>query len=193
MGLFDTILVDPPLTCSRCGAELELQTRLFDPAMITYRVGSLLTGSPVVTGILEEAAFCHDCYRAERETTDPIFLVVWHHILAGVERTEAAAESRLASIDRIDLIDWLDHAQRAEREWRRRFRGLYRDVRMWHEHLQREASKDEEEEEHGETRAAARVLARFHRLPDEIVAAGDPLAEILARNEESSPEHDGMF
>ncbi|MFW6312876.1 MAG: hypothetical protein ACOC2N_03240 [Spirochaetota bacterium] len=27
MGRFDTIIVDPPLTCSRCGGELEIQTR----------------------------------------------------------------------------------------------------------------------------------------------------------------------
>lgn len=98
MGLFDTILLDPPLSCSRCGEPLELQ----------------------------------------------------------------------------------------------RFRRLYADVRMWHEHLQRDDPEDADVE-HDPSRAAARALARLHRLPDEIRNADDPLAALLARHEEHSPEEDAFF
>lgn len=185
MGMFDTIILDPPLACSRCGSALVLQTKHFDPAMMTYRVGSIASSSPIVIGILEDLAFCDRCHREDRESTDPIYLVIWHHILAGVERSEADAESRLASIDRLDLIEWLDQAQRAEREWRRRFRRLYRDVRLWHEYLEREASAEESE--------AVRGFAGFNRLPEEIINAEDPLSELLAVHADRSPEEDGMF
>ncbi|TVR51774.1 MAG: hypothetical protein EA426_19710 [Spirochaetaceae bacterium] len=187
MGLFDTIIVDPPLTCSRCGVELEIQTKHFDPAQMTYRVGSRISGSPVLSGILAESVFCLDCRRAGREQPDDaIFLVIWHSILAGVERTEPDAESRLASIDRLDLIEWLDEAQRAERDSKRCFWDLYRDVEMWHEHLHREDSEDQ-------SPSAARSFARIFRLPDEVLAAEDPLDEILKRHKETSPERDGLF
>ena len=189
MGLFDTIIVDPPLTCSRCGSELEIQTKHFDSIMLTYRIGSVLSGSPVLSGILPETVFCSECHRAGREHDDQIFLVVRHSILAGVERSEADAESRLTSIDRVDLIEWLDQAQRAEREARGRFWGLYRDVQMWHEHLQRDASEDQATAE----RTTSRALSGLFRLPDEVLEADDPLAEILRRHKESSPEHEGMF
>jgi hypothetical protein len=189
MGLFDTVILDPPLVCSRCSSALVLQTKHFDPLMMTYRIGSIVSDSPVVTGILEDLTFCDRCRREGRESTEPIYLVVWHHILAGVERSEADAESLLASIDRLHLIGWLDQAQQAEREWRQRFRRLYRDVRMWHEHLERDASADEGEEAH----PAARGLAGFNRLPEEILNADDPLAQILADHKEGSPEEDGMF
>ena len=191
MGLFDTILLDPPLACSRCGAELEIQTKHFDPMMVTYRVGSLLHASPVLSGILQETAFCDRCHRADRERTDPIFLVIWHSILAGVELSEADAESRLAAIDRLDLIEWLDQAQRAERDWRSRFRALYRDVSMWHEHLHSDPSEDDAGGD--EQRSAARALAMFHRLPAEILDTDDPLAAILEHHRETSPEYDGML
>jgi hypothetical protein len=188
MGLFDTILLDPPLACSRCGAPLELQTKQFDSMMLTYRIGAIVRGSPVVSGILEDLGFCHECRRENREATDPVYLVVWHHILAGVERTESDAEARLVAVDRLDLIEWLDEAQRAAGEWRQRFRRLYADVRMWHEHLQRDDSED-----HDRSRAAARALASFHRPPDEILNADDPLAELLTKHENNSPEEDAFF
>ena len=94
---------------------------LFDPAMATYRAGSIVSGSSVLSGILQEHAYCRSCLEANREHEVPVFLVVWHSILAGVERSEEAAEARLQAVDRADLIGWIDEAQRNERDWRRRF------------------------------------------------------------------------
>lgn len=181
MGLFDTILLDPPITCPNCGRTLELQTKHFEPAMISYRIGSIITGSSVLSGILKEDLFCHDCYKAERDHSVDVWLVVWHSILAGVERSEQAAEARLASVDRLDLIRWLDEAQRAERTWRSRFRSLYSDVSRWHEHL-----------EHPE-RCRERAFRAFLSLPKEILETPDPLATILAKHHEASEESDGML
>ena len=190
MGLFDTILLDPPITCPTCDRRLELQTKHFEPAMITYRIGSIITGSPVLSGILTEDLFCYDCYKAERDHRVDVWLVVWHSILAGVERSEQAAEARLASVDRLDLIRWLDEAQRAERTWRSRFRGFYRDVSRWHEHLEHPEMDDEGEEPEQSRRRALRAL---FGVPKEILEAPDPLATILAEHNETSEESDGMF
>ncbi len=90
MGLFDTILLVPPLTCPRCGSATELQTKLFDPTMMTYRAG--------------------------HEALTPVYLIVWHSILAGVALSEEDAHARLSAVDRVDLITWLDDAQRAEQD-----------------------------------------------------------------------------
>ncbi len=197
MGLFDTIVVDPPFLCERCGATLEIQTKEFDPGMSTYRIGSVISSAPVVVGVVKDSLFCSACHSAGRTASDPIFFVIWHHILAGVERTEDAALARLASVDRPDLITWLDQAQRGEREWRQRFRRFYRDVKLWHEHVERENAKlaagSAATEVDSESEAAARVPFRFFLLPDEILNSPDPLAEILSQHEEHSPEADGMF
>ncbi|MFP4430684.1 MAG: hypothetical protein ACLFPV_05500 [Spirochaetaceae bacterium] len=189
MGLFDTVLLDPPITCPRCGSDVELQTKLFDPGMITYRIGSILSGSPVLSGILKEQAYCAECRKAEREPLVPVFLVVWHSILAGVELSEGAADARLYSVDRVDLIGWIDEAQRKERDWRQRFRAFYNDVRKWHEHLKREAAKPDK----AEPDRASRTFAALFRLPPEILDAPDPLGAILAEHKDTSKEEDGFF
>ncbi len=189
MGLFDTVLLTPPILCPRCDSEMELQTKLFDPAMTTYRIGSVVSGSSVLSGILEEHAYCRNCLEAKREHEVTVFLVVWHSILAGVELSEEAADARLRAVDRADLIGWIDEAQRRERDWRRRFRAFYRDVREWHEHLAREAAKPDAEE----SDRSSRVFAALFRLPPEILDAPDPLGAILADHEESSGEQDGFF
>ena len=197
MGLFDTVIVDPPFLCERCGATLEIQTKQFDPGMSTYRIGSVISSSPVVVGVVKESLFCSACHSAGRTASDPLYFVIWHHILAGVERTEEAALARLASVDRLDLITWLDQAQRGEREWRQRFRRCYRDVELWHEHVERENAKlaagSAAGEADSESDAAARVPFRFILLSEEILNSPDPLAEILSQHEEHSPEADPMF
>lgn len=197
MGLFDIVIVDPPFLCERCGATLEIQTKEFDPGMSTYRIGSVLSSSPVVVGVVKDSLFCSACHSAGRTASDPLFFVIWHHILAGVERTEEAALARLASVDRLDLIAWLDQAQRGEREWRQRHRRFYRDVELWHEHVERENAQHAAGSAAGatdsESEASTRVPFRFLQLSDEILNSPDPLAEILSQHEEHSPEADGLF
>ena len=186
MGMFDTILLEPPMTCPKCGSPLSIQTKLFDAVMQSYRIGDVVSSSPVLHGVLRDQAFCRNCHQEEREPTTELYFVLWHSILAAVELTEEAAQKRLAEVDRLDLIRWLDAAQRRESEWRRRFRSFYNDVDRWHEEFKRSGA-DKSAPPDGDR--ADRFAALF-RLPDEIVNAEDPLAEILARHEDHSAEDD---
>mgnify|MGYP006276105873 FL=1 len=184
MGMFDTIILEPPLSCPTCGSPMEIQTKLFDSLMQSYRIGGVISGSPVLYGVLTEEAFCWACSKAERQARTELFLVVWHTILAGVELSQEAAELRLAAVDRLDLIRWLDDAQKREEAWRRRLRSLYSDVSRWHEELERRNRPQEEETDR------AGSIRRMLSLPDEILNADDPLAEILARHKDESPDED---
>ena len=198
MGMFDTIQLKTPLICPTCGAEiLSLQTKELSDSMAHFKIGSVLRDSPVLTGIVKETLCCEACYQARRESDDkadpllepPVYLVIWHSILAGVEQDLAQAEARLTTVDRLDLIAWLDEAQREAARWRRHYHDLHHDVQRWHEHLARPAAPEPET-----TDAKAehrRALRRFFDLPDEILTAPDPLAAILARNKHADEEAEG--
>ncbi|MFW5836270.1 MAG: hypothetical protein ACOCVK_02560 [bacterium] len=189
MGLFDTIVLDPPMKCPHCGSAFSLQTKHFDRAMLTYRIGSIISGSPALSGIFPEELYCETCRRADREHVKAVYLVVWHTILAGVELSEADAEARLASVDRVDLIRWLDESQNAEREWQQRFWGLYRDVHQWHEHVRREANRAGADDD--VPAPLPRRLSALWRLPQEILDSPDPLAAILEQHRRSNDEQEG--
>ena len=195
MGMFDTIHVRTPLICPFCGAESRsLQTKHFDCSMAHFKIGSVLTGCPVLTGIIKESLWCDACWKTRRETGDksdpppepPVYLVVWHSLLAGVEQDLAKAEARLAAVDRFDLVGWLDEAQREAARWRRNFHELHSDVSRWHEHLTRPA----EPEPSGENAGRVRTFRRFFDLPEEILNAPDPLAAILAANNPADEQAD---
>lgn len=179
MGMFDTIHTDTPLICPGCGAETRsLQTKEFDSIMAHFKVGSVLSGSSVMTGIVKESLWCEACFKAGKPSDSPVYLVIWHSVLAGVEQDQARAEARLAAVDRLDLIGWLDEAQREAARWRQHYWHLYHDVTRWHEHLNRPP----EAEESGTHAERKRAFRRLFSLPDEILQAPDPLAAILAAN-----------
>ncbi len=186
--MFDTIHVKPPLICPTCGAEISsLQTKELSDSMAHFKIGSVLKDSPVLTGIVQETLWCNACHHAQREQTNPpVYLVIWHSILAGVEQDLAKAEARLATVDRLDLIAWLDEAQRATARWRRHYYELLRDVQRWHEHLARLASP--EPEPTGELAEKRRAFQRLFDLPPEILTAPDPLAAILAKHKHADEE-----
>ena len=190
MGMFDTIHVKTPLACPTCGAEiLSLQTKELSDSMSHFKIGSLLKDSPVLTGIVQETLWCSACHDAKREQTNPpVYLVIWHSVLAGVEQDLAKAEARLAAVDRLDLIAWLDEAQREAARWRRHYYGLFHDVQRWHEHLARTAAP--EPEATGEIAERRRAFQRLFDLPQEILTAPDPLAAILAANIHPDEEAD---
>jgi hypothetical protein len=189
MGMFDTIHVRAPLLCPTCGAEiLSLQTKELSDSMAHYRIGSVLTSSPMLTGILKETLWCSACHKTGQPSESPVYVVIWHSILASVEQELAKAEARLAAVDRFDLIAWLDEAQRETARWRRHYHGLYHDVQRWHEHLARAA--EPEPEASGATPEHRRALQRLFDLPEEILTAPDPLAAILAVNKHADEEAD---
>ena len=190
MGMFDTIHVKTPLICPTCGAEiLSLQTKELSDSMAHFKIGSVLKDSPVLTGIVQETLWCDACHDTKREQTNPpVYLAIWHSILAGVEQDLAQAEARLTAVDRLDLIAWLDEAQRATTRWRRHYHDLHHDVHRWHEHLAHTATP--EPEAPGELAEKRRALRHFFDLPPEILTAPDPLAAILAANKHADEEAD---
>lgn len=186
MGLFDTIHLSEPLRLAECDKPVtEIQTKAFGSAMRDFFVGSVLDESPVLIGVVEESIWCEPREEGGEGKLHPVYLAIWHRILAGVYLDPSEAEERVKSVDRLDLIGWLDEAQRESRRWRRRYHRLFSDVKEWNERRK-------------ETKAPADSKERrflFHRLPDEIMQAPDPLAEILDahRERESEDAEDGWL
>lgn len=179
MGLFDTIHLDPPLACPVCGVPAsDLQTHEFGETMTTYRIGSVIAMCPVLTGILRERLWCATCHGKSGRTDAaeiPVYVIIWHSVLAGVTLDAESAERRLAAVDRLDLLGWLDEAQRKADQWQQRFQDLRHDVRRWHEHLHRPPPEAQSKRE--------KALRQLWDLPEEILNAPDPLAVILERSE----------
>ena len=183
MGMFDTIHLKAPLVCPVCNAEqLDHQTHAFHDIMATYEIGSLVGGS-VLSGIISETLWCSVCHEAGNSADSPVYLVIWHSILVGVEQDLTRAEARLASVDRLDLIGWLDAAQRQAAKWQRHYQSLTHDLQRWHDHLARQ--QNPESARPGETpemTARRESLSRLWGPAEEILTAADPLAAILERN-----------
>ncbi len=186
MGMFDTIRLDPPLKCPVCAADVaEVQTHDFGDTMAVYRIGSVMTMSPVLTGIVKETFFCNACWKAvpqrERERERRILYIgLWHSILVAVGFDLSEVERRVATVDRLDLIGWLDQAQQQARDWESRFHHLRSDVERYREHLQ--TPPDDGTEENPRLLALRRLLG----LPEEVLNDPDPLKAILKRNEPRS-------
>ncbi len=188
MGMFDAIHLKKPLICPDCGAEeSSLQTKHFDSCMAHFKIGSVLSGSPVLIGIIKETLWCDACHKAGRQPADsPVYLIIWHSLLAGVEQDFAKAEERLAAVDRLDLIAWLDEAQREAARWSRSYHKLFGDISRWHEHLTRPPEPEPNRAEAERHRAFRRLFS----LPEEILTAPDPLAAILAANKQVDDDVD---
>ena len=196
MGMFDTIYFESPFMCPRCHGEIHhVQTHHFDEIMADYHVGSIVS-SPVLSGILKEELWCDHCYKlnpTERQEATPVYIVIWHSVLAGVDLNLKSAEARLAAVDRLDLIGWLDEAQRDARRWKRRFSSLHSDVTRWHDHLNRPPEPDPTPDD--TTAKPKRALASWLSLPDEILSVADPLAALLEKHTptDEKDEPRGMF
>ena len=153
--------------------------------MADFKIGSVLLGAPVLIGIIKETLWCNACHKAGKQPAEsPVYLVVWHSLLAGVEQDLATAEARLASVDRLDLIAWLDEAQRDAARWAKTYHKLFSDVSRWHEHLTRPT----ETELTGPEAERRLAFSRFFSLPEEILTALDPLAAILAANKQAGED-----
>jgi hypothetical protein len=183
MGMFDTIHLKLPLVCPTCGAgQYNHQTHAFEDVMAAYRIGSVVRGG-VLTGIVKETFWCPACHKTEDYAVTPVFLVIWHSILVGVEQDPIRAEARLASVDRLDLIGWLDEAQQDANQWRARFYGLLNDVRRWNDHLAQQKNPEPAPEGEAASQAERRkTFAGLWGLPEEILSAPDPLAAIVEKN-----------
>lgn len=183
MEMFDTMRLDRPLKCPVCSADVaDLKTHDFGDTMNVYRIGTVMTVSPVLTGIVKETFFCNACWKQDLERErerPPLYIGIWYSILVTVSFQLSEVESQLAAVHRLDLIGWLDEAQRQSQNWERRFHRLRSDVQRYREHLQ---TPPETSEEDNPSLASSR---RFLGLPDEALNAPNPLDAILERNEPS--------
>jgi len=192
MGMFDTIYLDKAIACKTCGADiLDFQTKEFESCMNHYRIGSVLSGSRVLSGVIKDEAYCQACSDAKRDAWMDVYFVVWHTILAGVEAEECKAEARLASVDRLDLVQWIAEAQKREEQWQRRFFDLRNELRGWHEYVEDQKKPPEPETEDNKF---WRALRSIRRPSEEITTAADPIGKILElhapRKKEEPP---GLF
>lgn len=190
MGIFDTLILDPPLVCPRCGKIHEsMQTKLLDSSMSTYRSGMIVPGCPVHSGILKDSAWCCPTEQDEHGRLD-VWIIVWHGIFAGCALEAEAAERRLARIDRLDLLHWLDRMQQNVLEWKHRYHALYGDLSDWVEYRDLPEEVKSPPDENGEDKTTRFRRSLFLiRLPEEIRDDPDPLRRILERNNlESTPE-----
>jgi len=192
MGMFDTIYLDKAIACKTCGADiLDFQTKEFDSCMNHYRIGSVLSGSRVLSGVIKDEAYCRACSDAKRDAWTDVYLVVWHTILAGVETEECKAAARLASVDRLDLVQWIAEAQKKEEQWQRRFFSLHHELRGWHDYVEDQKKPQEPETEGKKT---LRKLGSFWRPSEEITTAADPIGKILELHApEKKEEPSGLF
>ena len=192
MGMFDTIYLDKAIACKTCGADiLDFQTKEFDNCLNHYRIGSVLAGSRVLSGVIKDEAYCQACSDAKRHAWTDVYLVVWHTILAGVETEESKAQSRLASVDRLDLVEWIAEAQKKEEQWQRKFFSLHNDLHRWHEYVE-DQKKPQEPESAG--KKTLRTLGAFWGPSEEIITALDPIGKILELHApKKSEEEPGFF
>ncbi len=176
--MFDTVHLREPLACATCGAKIDsVQTKEFDCVLADLRIGSVISGSSIRTGIIKDWAYCMECHKAKRsDNRTDFFMVVWHSILVGIETTEGAAEKRLAAVDRLDLIGWLEEAQRGEEKWKGRFYGLHNELSRWHDYLEKQKRPPESGEE-------KRPRFSFFEPPEEIRESADPILAILEKHE----------
>lgn len=191
MGMFDTIYLDKAIACKTCGGDvLDFQTKEFDSCMNHYRVGSVLLGSRVLSGVIKDEAYCRACSDAKRHAWTDVYLVVWHTILAGVETEESKAQARLASVDRLDLVQWIAEAQKNEQQWRRRFYSLHNELRRWHEYVEEQKKPQEPE---SESNKRLRVLRSIWSPSEEIKTAADPIGKILELHAPKKNEEEPGF
>lgn len=194
MGIFDTLVLDPPLVCPRCGkAHESMQTKLLESSMSTYRPGMIVSGCPVHSGILKDYIWCCPTEEDEHGRLD-VWLIIWHGIFAGYALDSGSAENRLSNMDRLDLLDWLDRMQKDAQEWKNRYGALYRDLSDLVEYrdLPEEDKSPPSEAGGGETRKFRRSLIMIH-LSEEILNDADPLRRILERNDLKSAPDSGFF
>jgi hypothetical protein len=175
MGLFDTVFFQTARVCSNCGSEIDqVQTKAFDPGLREYEVGDLITGSPVVSGVVREGLYCPNCNQTHRD----VFFAVWHSLLVGVTDTIDEAEQRIRNVDRAELLDYISQHQQQSLQWHDRFSRLYGEIQNLHDYQRRVASGDAQ---------GAQDNPQFFRIR-EFLAADDPLGELIRANKPLNPE-----
>ena len=189
MGLFDTLVMEPPLICPRCGTvHQSIQTKNLESSMSTYRPGMLIPMCPVHTGLLNEWTYCYPKSADDDDRTLKVWIIIWHGVYAGHALDLDTASRKLDGLDRLDILAWLDRMQKTALEWRNRYNALYSDIRDW---LELRDMKPQTAGS-GEGRDRFRELLAS-RIPEEIRKDPDPLRRLLERNAPDQIVDHGFF
>ncbi|MDZ7793863.1 MAG: hypothetical protein U5P10_09295 [Spirochaetia bacterium] len=173
MGIFDTVILDTPKVCRACGASIDsVQTKSFSPSLREYRVGDIVSGSPMLTGVIQEDLFCSSCNSVSQE----VYFSIWHTLLAGVYDTAKEAEERLLNIDRAELMDYIVRHQKEAETWHVRFARLFGDLKNLYEYQRVNKSEDISDKD-----------LRFFRIR-EILEAEDSFAALIEAHRPVNPE-----
>ena len=175
MGIFDTVFLTPPRHCRNCGAEIDqVQTKAFEPGLREYEVGDMITGSPIVSGVIREDLYCPTC----NETPQKVYFAIWHALLVGVCDDVDTAETRIRDVDRAELLDYLAQHQQNALQWHDRFSRLYGELQNLHDYEQRSKLGSDD---------AVRENPKFFRIRG-FVNSEDPLGALIAANKPVNPE-----
>ncbi len=179
MGIFDTVYINPPCTCTSCGASIgEVQTKVFDPGLREYRVGDVVSGSPILNGIVREQLYCPRCNASNQD----VFFAIWHTLLVGIHDSYRDAETRITSVDRAELLDYLHQHQEEALRWHDRFSRLYGELQNFHD-FQSDSAPDSAERKDN---------PMYFRIR-EYVDTPDPLGELIRANKPENPEDETEF
>jgi len=141
MGMFDTLVIEPPLGCSRCNFLIaETQTKVFGNLLKTYKTGDVVDTSEVKTGIIEEHLYCPSCGNSQQK----IFITIWHSLITGIYLDPMDAEAKVLSIDRADILNHLISHQSAYDELLRRYINLYHTIEGYREFMKADSGKNKE-------------------------------------------------
>ena len=100
MGMFDTIHLPEPLQPPGCVKGVtEFQTKAFGCLLEDYAIGSVLSDSPVLIGVVPETVWCEPEKEEEKGGFIPVYITVWHNVLVGVYASPEEAEARLREVD----------------------------------------------------------------------------------------------
>lgn len=103
MGMFDTIILDPPIPCPKCGAEIRSdQTKAFDCTLDEYRIGDCIAHAEEIR-IVRDELFCEQC---KAFTGTHYYLAVYRGILVSIEQRREVAEALLHSFNFEKLLLW---------------------------------------------------------------------------------------
>ncbi len=110
MGMFDTLLIDPPMNCEICDTLIEsTQTKEFDSLLITYQKGDIISSSS--DGIFTGELYCKNYKNhkqlqeegMELDNINKIFIIVKYNLYLGIERSYEKANEVFLSFNDISL------------------------------------------------------------------------------------------
>jgi hypothetical protein len=87
--------------------------------------------SKVISGILEDAIYCHECNSFEQR----VYMVIYHLVLVDVCVSEAEAHQKLHEMNRDALISLYNDLQQRMQGWKTKYERLYSLIESYRSYL----------------------------------------------------------